>query len=107
MKQKLFTENEIIVCTHIARFGYGYYNEKRISKLENRSESSIKMKVQNIAAMLKEEGLPYDPEINCLSGVTRGASGRRTNWDTVGQLVNLTEKELRIMCREIFAQSSV
>ena len=102
MARKLFTENEIVLCTYIARFGRGFFNEKRMSRLENRSESSIKMKVQNIAAMLKEEGYEHSPEVSCLSGVTTGEQGRRTNWDIVRTLVSLDKQELKEQCKNIF-----
>ena len=101
MARKLFTKNEIVLCTYIARFGRDYFDEKRICCIENRSESSVKMKVQNIAAMLNEEGLPHSPEVSCLSGVTTGKEGRRTNWDIIKELVNQEKQEMKAMCKEI------
>ena len=80
MARKLYTTDEIVLCTHIARFGRGLFTEQKITDLENRSISSVKMKVQNIAAMLKEEGYKYNGDVSCLSGVTTGEQGRRTNW---------------------------
>lgn len=100
--RKLFTENEIVLCTYIARFGRGYFNEKRITRLENRSEASVKMKVQNIAAMLKEEGFQHSPDVSALSGVTTGEEGRRTNWDVVAPLAGISREELKQKCKEIF-----
>ena len=102
MAKKLFTENEIILCTYIAKFGRGLFNEKRISRIEKRSEDSVKLKVQNIAAMLDEEGYKYSPEVSPLSGVTTGEKGRRTNWDTVKTVAGLNKEELKSRCKEIF-----
>ncbi len=100
--RKLFTRNEIVQCAYIARFGRGYFNEKRITRLENRSEASVAMKVQNIAAMLKEEGFQHSPDVSALSGVTTGEEGRRTNWDIVAPLAELGKEELKQRCKEIF-----
>lgn len=52
--RNLYTEKEIVVCTYIARFGRNDFNENDIVKIKSRSLSSIKMKVQNIAAMIDE-----------------------------------------------------
>lgn len=103
MSRKEYTDNEIVLCTYLARFGRGFINEKRISRLENRSESSIKMKVQNIAAMLHEEGYEHSNEITRLSGVTTGGQGRRTNWDVVSTLVKLEKEQLKEKCKSILA----
>ena len=54
MKRNLFTKDEIILCTYLARFGKQEFDENDIQKLKARSISSIKMKVQNIASMLDE-----------------------------------------------------
>lgn len=99
--RKLFTEDEIVLCTYIARFGRGFFNEKRISRLENRSESSVKMKVQNIAAMLKEEGFQHSPDVSPLSGVTTGGDGRRTNWGIVESVAEVSKDGLKQRCRQI------
>ena len=64
MKRNLFTKEEIILCTYISRFGKKEFDEENISKLKNRSVSSIKMKVQNIAAMLDEEGFVTNDNIS-------------------------------------------
>ena len=100
--RKPFTKGEIVVCTYIARFGHGVFDEKSVTRLENRSESSVKMKVQNIAAMLKEEGYGYSPEVSPLSGVTTGEKGRRTNWDMVSSLVDLEKTDLKAKCKMVF-----
>lgn len=96
-----FTEPEIILCTYIARFGRDTFREYDIVRVQNRSESSIKMKVQNIAAMLDEEGYEHSPKVSKLSGLPTGQKGRRTNWDIVKHLVELSKKELKEQCIEI------
>ena len=103
MSRKTYTDDEVVLCTYIARFGRGFINEKRISRLENRSESSVKMKVQNIAAMLHEEGYAKSNEVSILSGVTTGEKGRRTNWDIVGPLANMEKDQLKEKCKLILA----
>jgi hypothetical protein len=98
MSKKLFTEAEIILCTYIARFGRTLFNENRIASLEKRSIDSVKMKVANIAAVLKENGHAVAGEVSPLSGVTTGESGRSTNWELVEPLVFLEKQELKTRC---------
>ncbi len=101
MKRNLFTKEEIILCTFVARFGKNEFDEYDISQLRNRSTSSIKMKIQNIAAMLDEEGYKTDTSISKLSGKTTGEKGRRTNWDVVSKLVDDTKIELYDKCQAV------
>ncbi|NOY48479.1 MAG: hypothetical protein GXO84_09880 [Chlorobi bacterium] len=101
MVRKLYTNEEIILCTYIARFGRGRFNEKKITRLHNRSEDSIKMKVQNIASMLAEEGFEYSNDVSKLTGVTTGENGRRTNWEQVSKLAVLSKEELKESCKEV------
>ena len=101
MTRNLFTKEEIVLCTYIARFGKQEFNEDDISNLKDRSISSIKMKVQNIAAMLDEEGHETSENISKLSGKTTGEKGRRTNWDIVSTLVFKTQNELLNECEKI------
>jgi hypothetical protein len=105
MSGKTYTEREIILCTYVAMYGYGFFDEKSISKFGDRSRSSIKMKIQNIAAMLDEEKIPRSSDIRPLSGVTTGKCGRRTNWDIVNQLVNMDKYIFEEKCRIIFSES--
>ena len=67
-RRNLFTENEIVLCTYIARFGRDKYDESNIHKYSSRSLDSIKMKVMNIASMLDEEGFPFSSSVAHLSG---------------------------------------
>ena len=90
-RRNLFTENEIVLCTYIARFGRDKFHECAIHKWCSRSLGSIKLKVQNIAAMLDEEEYPFSSGIAPLSGRPHGETGRRTNWNVVSRLVQLSE----------------
>jgi hypothetical protein len=102
MSRKTYTENEIILCTFIARFGKkGLIAEEFISNLENRSVASIKLKIQNIIYMLDDEGVPRDPNGSPLSGMPPGKGGRRTNWDVVEKFCTLDEKSFSKKCYEI------
>lgn len=103
MKRNLFIKEEIILCTYIARFGKQEFNEDEISALKGRSISSIKMKVQNIAAMLDEEGFYTYENISKLSGKTTGEKGRRTNWDIVRTLTDNSKQELLTKCEGIIS----
>ena len=97
-----YTENEIIVCAYIARFGRDDFKESDVVRIKNRSLSSIKMKVQNIAAMLDEEGFSYSQKVSRLSGLPTGQTGRRTNWDIVKQYTNMPKAVHKSRCDEIF-----
>ena len=59
------------------------------------------MKVQNIAAMLREEGYEYSSEVSCLSGVPTGEKGRRTNWNIVANLTDIERGPLSERCKTI------
>ena len=83
MPRTPYTEDEIILCAYIALYGRTLLIEKKIASSFNRPEASVIMKVQNIVAMLDEEGIERASAIPKLSGVTTGEDGRRTNWDLV------------------------
>ena len=103
MKRNLFTKEEIVLCTYIARFGKQEFNEDDISDLNKRSVASIKMKVQNIAAMLDEAGYNTCESISKLTGKTTGEKGRKTNWDIVSTLVDKTKQDLFNECERIIS----
>lgn len=100
--RKRYTEDETVLCTYIARFGRGAFGEKDVEKVEGRSLSSIKMKVQNIASMLDEEKYEVSKEVSKLTGRPQGESGRRTDWDVVKPLAILSKEEHLKRCRVIF-----
>ncbi len=99
--RNLYTESEIVVCTYIARFGRNDFTEEDIVKINNRSLSSIKMKVQNIASMIDEFGGKTSDQVSKLTGLPEGQTGRKTNWDVVKLYVNLPQNEHRKKCVEI------
>ena len=101
-RRNLFTENEVVLCTYIARFGREKFDEFAIHEWCLRSLGSIKLKVQNIAAMLDEEGYPYASSVTPLTGLPHGETGRRTNWDVVSNHVQLSESAHHAKCVRIF-----
>jgi len=101
MKRNLYTKEEIILCTYIARFGRSEFNESEIHKLKGRSVSSIKMKVQNIASMLVEHGFEINSEISKLTGKPNGKKGRTTNWDLVETLTQINKVDFYKQCEKI------
>lgn len=60
------------------------------------------MKVQNIAAMLREEGYRCSPQISSLGGLPAGMKGRRTNWDVVCTLPLKDRTAFLSLCNDIF-----
>lgn len=105
MSRKPYTVDEVVLCTYIAMYGAGLLVEKKVASFGKRSEGSVKMKVQNIAAMLDEKGIDRHPSISPLSGVTTGESGRETDWELVQVLANLEKSELWTKCKEILASA--
>ncbi|MDM9630216.1 hypothetical protein [Robiginitalea aurantiaca] len=101
MKRNLYTKDEITLCTYIARLGRNEFDEHDIHKLKKRSVASIKMKIQNIASMLDEEGYPTDNNVSKLTGKPPGEKGRRTNWDIVRNLTVLNKQEFLSLCQRI------
>jgi hypothetical protein len=101
MLKNYYTENEIVLCTYIAMHGRTLLNEQKIASFGRRSKDSVKMKVQNIAAMLDEKGVLRCSDIPALSGKPLGENGRETDWGVVESLVEFTKKELLARCAEI------
>jgi hypothetical protein len=101
MKRNLYTKEEVLLCTYIARFGKNEFNEFDVYKQSKRSISSIKMKIQNIASMLFEEGFETNSGIPKLSGKASGEKGRRTNWDIVVNYTDISKQEFLIICESI------
>ena len=101
MPRHLYTENEIFLCTYLALYNTNAFSEAEIHNKFNRPESSIKMKIQNIAAMLDEENITRYSNIKGLSGVTTGKKGRRTNWDWVEKAIYYSKDKLFLKCEDI------
>jgi len=101
MRRKLYTAPEIVLCTFISKYGRDIIQEQTVCQLQERSESSIKMKVQNIASMLNEEGIDFSNEVSVLTGLPEGKKGRRTNWEIVSKLVALGKEKHKALCFEI------
>lgn len=100
--RKLYTKEEIILCTYAAIYDandFGGIN--KIQSLEDRSIASIKMKIENIASMLDENGIQRFNTVSPLTGLPAGEIGRRTNWDIVSTLYNLKKTEFLEMCLAI------
>ena len=104
MNGKLYTKEEVILCTYAAMYDandFGGIN--KIHLLHNRSLSSIKMKIMNIASMLDENGIKrfnYN-RVPPLTGLTTGESGRRTNWNIVSTLYGIDKNEFLLKCKTI------
>lgn len=99
-----FTHEEIVLCTYAAMYkadDFGGLQE--IERLTLRSAASIKLKVQNIAAMLDEAGVERDSDVRGLSGLPAGEHGRATNWDEVSHLYPLPREQFLHRCREVLA----
>lgn len=102
MRGSLFTRDEILLCTYAARFDEkDFGGVDVIRQLQRRTRASVTAKIQNIAAMLDEEGIPRENRIAPLTGRPAGGSGRRTNWEWVEPVVTLPRTELLNQCRVV------
>jgi hypothetical protein len=104
MARKKYTENEVVLCAFIALYEGALISEKKISKIGGRSEGSVVMKVQNIAALLDDKNIPRSPTISALTGLPAGESGRETDWSIVQSMVGLGKAEHWSICKSIIAQ---
>lgn len=107
MRRNLFTDEEITLCAYIAINGRSEFGKEKIVGLTNRSLPSICMKVQNIAAMLCEEGYGCHASISLLTGLPKGLRGRRTNWDVVKNLPITNKSAHFIICKKIFEEHNI
>jgi hypothetical protein len=99
MARNLYTKPEILLCTYAAMYdAEDFGGLSTIQKLQDRSLSSIKLKISNIAAMLDEESVPRKGKVSPLSGLPRGECGRRTNWPWVQSLCSLNQKSFLTQC---------
>lgn len=102
MARKLFTKEEVILCTYAAIFDENDFGGiSKIHNLTKRSLASIKMKIQNIASMLDEERIKRYSNVKPLTGKTTGESGRRTNWDIVKIYINKPKNVFLKECNKI------
>jgi hypothetical protein len=105
--RNLFTREEIILCTYAA-----LYDDRDLDGVEaiqtvtNRGTGSIRMKIQNIAAMLDDAGVRRLSTVSPLTGLPPGQTGRSTNWDIVEPLTRLSRPELLSRCRSILSSSA-
>ena len=99
VRRKPYTENEIILCTYIARFGRGLVNEELIRSLfDLRTLDSVKMKVRNIARMLSEEGYDHSQEVSPWGG------GHRSHWHIVQPYADLVDADFTARVKEILSR---
>jgi hypothetical protein len=105
MTRKPYTNEDIVLCTYIAMYGSGLITDAKVAKYGGRSAGSVRMKVQNIVAMLDEKGIERCPDIAPLSGKPPGQTGRETNWAQVRHLVSLEKTDLWAECKNILIAS--
>ena len=101
MAGNLYTDEEIVLCTYIARYRTALLTEARVARYGGRTADSVIMKVGNIVAMLDEKGIERCPDIAPLTGVAHGETGRETNWSQVEHLVTLDKADLWAWCKKI------
>jgi len=68
MTRKPYDREDIVLCTYLARFGPALLTETKVANYGGRSAGSVKMKVQNIVAMLDDKGIERCSDVAPLSG---------------------------------------
>ena len=102
-----FTPDEIVLCAYAAMYDSADFGgERRIESLTHRSSGSIRMKIQNIAAMLDEARIERYSFVSPLSGRPPGQNGRTTNWEQIEPLTKLPRSAFMERCRAILGKSS-
>lgn len=104
MPRNLYTNEEIVLCTYLARYRTGLLTEARVARYGERTVGSVTMKVQNIVAMLDENGIERCPDIAPLAGRPHGETGRETNWSQVEHLVTLDKVDHWERCKNILIE---
>ena len=103
-KRNYFTRDEIVLCTYAAMYdATDFGGISKIERLPHRSPASIRLKIQNIAAMLDEAGIQRYSNASPLTGLPQGQSGRKTNWEIVEPLCKLSKQRFLQECRSIFS----
>ena len=97
----IYTNEEVVLCAFIALYDKGLLNTRKITSLTGRSETSIKLKVQNIAAMLDYKGIARNQSVAALTGQVRGEIGRETDWGVVEPLLQIGKDAHWKRCKEI------
>ena len=108
MPKNAYTEEEVTLCTYGALYNdtdFGGIDE--IYRIKNRSISSIKMKISNIAAMLDEEGIYRESKVSPLTGTPKGHGARRTDWGIVKNLVLQSKSGLLELCINIVKSENI
>jgi len=97
-----FRPEEIVLCTYAAMYDEDDFGGLReISALHGRGYGSLRAKRNNIAWMLDDEGIDRATSFQGLSGARRGESGRRTNWEIVEPLLELSKLDFLLLCLNI------
>lgn len=105
--RNLFTRDEIILCTYAVLYGdRDLGGIEAIQSLTNRSSGSIRMKIQNIAAMLDDAGIRRFSTVSPLTGLPPGQRGRSTNWEVVEPLTRRSRSDLLGDCRAVLASAA-
>jgi hypothetical protein len=97
-----YTPEEIVLCTYVAMYDENdLVGLTIIAGLHGRGVGSLRMKRNNIASSLDQEGIVRETTFEALSGMPRGESGRRTNWEIVEPLLELSKLDFLLLCLNI------
>lgn len=97
-----FSNEELILCIYAARYDVlDIGGIEAIQGIHSRSYASIKLKIQNIVAMLDEEGVSRTNSEHALTGLPAGKKGRRTNWDMVSKYLPVSKEKHLLECQTI------
>ncbi len=106
MPRNLFTPDEVALCTYAALYDANDFGGvSKITLITGRSISSIKMKIQNMAAMFDAKGVARVSSVSPLTGTPPGQPARETHWEEVRPLIALPRENLNRKCLDIISKA--
>lgn len=100
MPGRRFERQEVIVCAYVAMYGdEDLGGLARAAESLNRDAGSLRLKVQNIVAMLDVRGLPRNPTTRPLAGRTTGRPPHDTDWVVIEPFTRILRNEHLAVCR--------
>ena len=99
-RRRRYTNDEITLCTYIARFGREEFDETNIQPISDRTIESVKRKVENIACMLDKDGFTTSESVK-KTPVSPSRTNLRSKRGVVHMLAVVKQEEFLETCKEI------
>ena len=94
--------DEVTLCTYAALYNANDFGGvEKIARLTGRSLGSIRMKIQNMAAMFDDKNVKRSSSVSPLTGTPPGQPARETHWLEIQGLLALSREDLKAKCLKI------